>query len=427
MIQHPTFRRSVAHRASRTANIGVPWRRLVGLMLALLFLVTGAGGAFADAAGKRWAESFWPTAKKAGISRSVYDNALGNFTPDPDVLAKAKNQAEFVKPLWEYLDGAISQKRLENGKTALRDYGRQLAAIEAAYGVDRYTVVAIWGMESSYGQVLQNDKIVKNAIRSLATLAYQGGSRAKYGRQQLIAALKILQRGDINVRGMSGSWAGAMGHTQFIPTTYQAYAVDFDGDGRRDIWNSEVDALASTANYLAKMGWRSGETWGYEVELPAGFDWRLADEGKSAPLGQWRKLGIRRVAGRQFPNSNEAARLYAPAGSGGPAFLLLPNFRVIKRYNNADAYALAVGHLSDRLRGGGTFISGWPRDVRPLSAGERTELQQLLARRGLYKGSYDGKVGPGTKKAIRDYQRQAGLIPDGYASTGLLQRLRSGA
>ena len=427
MIQHPTFRRSVAPCASSAANIGVPWRRLAGLMLALLLLVTGAGGASADAAGKRWVESFWPTAKKAGISRSVYDNALGNFTPDPDVLAKAKNQAEFVKPLWEYLDGAISQKRLENGKTALRDYSRQLGAIEAAYGVDRYTVVAIWGMESSYGQVLQNDKIVKNAIRSLATLAYQGGSRAKYGRQQLIAALKILQRGDITVRGMSGSWAGAMGHTQFIPTTYQAYAVDFDGDGRRDIWNSEVDALASTANYLAKMGWRGGETWGYEVELPAGFDWRLADEGKSAPLSQWRKLGIHRVAGRQFPNSNEAARLYTPAGAGGPAFLLLPNFRVIKRYNNADAYALAVGHLSDRLRGGGSFVSGWPRDVRPLSAGERAELQQLLARRGLYKGSYDGKVGPGTKKAIRDYQRQAGLIPDGYASTGLLQRLRSGA
>jgi len=248
------------------------------MALALFFAPQAA---FANAAGQRWVEQFWPTAKKAGISRAVYDRALGNFTPDPDVLAKARNQAEFVKPVWAYLDGAVSEKRLENGRQALQQYKRQLDRIEAAFGVDRYVVVAIWGMESSYGQVLQNEKIVKNTIRSLATLAYMGGSRAKYGRQQLISALKILQRGDITVSGMTGSWAGAMGHTQFIPTTYQAYAVDFDGDGRRDIWNSEVDALASTANYLAKMGWRRGETWGYEVVLPQGFDWRLADEGTS--------------------------------------------------------------------------------------------------------------------------------------------------
>lgn len=399
---------------------------LAVMMLALLAAWLATGAALADPAGQRWVQQFWPTAKKAGISRSVYDRALGNFTPDPDVIAKAGNQAEFVKPVWQYLDSAVSDKRLENGKRAISQYRRQLDRIEAAYGVDRYVVVAIWGMESSYGQVLQNEKIVKNTIRSLATLAYMGGSRAKYGRQQLIAALKILQHGDISPRGMTGSWAGAMGHTQFIPTTYQAYAVDFDGDGRRDIWTSEVDALASTANYLAKMGWRRGETWGYEVEIPAGFDWRLADAGKSAPLGQWHKLGINRVAGRPFPQSNETARFYAPAGAGGPAFLLLPNFRVIKRYNNADAYALAVGHLADRLMGGGTFVSGWSRDARPLSSGERVEVQRLLARKGLYTGGIDGKIGSGTKQAIRAYQRQAGLVADGYASSELLQRLRGG-
>ncbi|PPE77239.1 lytic murein transglycosylase [Kaistia algarum] len=399
---------------------------LAACLLTLILVTSGAGLAMADAAGQRFVDAFWPTAKKAGISRSVYDRALANFTPDPDVLEKASRQAEFVKPIFEYLDGAVSAKRLENGKQALAQYGRQLARIEAAYGVDRYVIVAIWGMESSYGQVLQNEKIVKNAIRSLATLAYMGGSRAKYGRQQLVAALKILQRGDISARGMTGSWAGAMGHTQFIPTTYQAYAVDFDGDGRRDIWNSEVDALASTANYLAKMGWRSGETWGYEVEIPAGFDWRLADGSKSAPLSQWHKIGIARVAGRPFPPSDVVARLYAPAGAGGPAFLLLPNFRVIKRYNNADAYALGVGHLSDRLRGGGAFVSGWARDARPLSTAERAEVQQLLARRGLYQGTVDGKIGEGTKKAIRAYQHQAQIVADGYASSELLQRLRSG-
>ncbi|WP_336802381.1 lytic murein transglycosylase [Kaistia sp. MMO-174] len=399
-----------------------------GTRVVLLFLMLLAGlvPAMADVAGARWVASFWPTAQKAGISRSVYNSALGNFTPDPDVLAKASSQAEFVKPLWDYLDSAVSAKRLENGREAMRQYGRQLQQIEQTFGVDRSVVVAIWGMESSYGQILTNDKIVKNTIRSLATLAYQGGSRAKYGRQQLIAALKILQRGDVDARHMVGSWAGAMGHTQFIPTTYQAYAVDFDGDGKRNVWTSEVDALASTANYLAKMGWRHGQTWGYEVELPAGFDWRHADSGKALSLDQWRKLGIHRVAGRPFPASNETATLYAPAGAGGPAFLLLHNFKVIKRYNNADAYALAVGHLSDRLRGGGEFVSGWPRDVRPLSAAERAELQQLLGRHGYYSGSVDGKIGAGTRLAIRQYQAAAGDIPDGYASTGLLQQLRSG-
>jgi membrane-bound lytic murein transglycosylase B len=395
-------------------------------VLLIALLLAGLVPAMADAAGARWVASFWPTAQKAGISRSVYNAALGNFTPDPDVLSKASSQAEFVKPVWEYLDGAVSAKRLENGRDMLKQYDRQLRQIEQHFGVDRSVIVAIWGMESSYGQVLTNDKIVKNTIRSLATLAYQGGRRAKYGREQLIAALKILQRGDVSPRGMVGSWAGAMGHTQFIPTTYQAYAVDFDGDGKRNIWTSEIDALASTANYLAKMGWRHGQTWGYEVELPAGFDWRHADSGKSLSLAQWRKMGVHRVANRPFPASNETARLYAPAGAGGPAFLLLHNFRVIKRYNNADAYALGVGHLSDRLRGGDTFISSWPRDVRPLAAAERTELQSLLGRHGYYSGSIDGKIGPGTKQAIRSYQASAGMIPDGYASTGLLQRLRSG-
>ncbi len=394
------------------------------MMVAFALFAAWTPAARADAAGQRWAAQFWPVAQKAGISRSVYVSALGSFTPDPDVLAKASNQAEFVKPLWDYLDSAVSETRLANGKAALVRDKRQLAAIEATYGVDRSVVVAIWGMESSYGAVLKNEKIVKGTIRSLATLAYQGGSRAKYGRQQLIAALKILQHGDITARGMNGSWAGAMGHTQFIPTTYQAYAVDFDGDGRRDIWNSEADALASTANYLAKMGWRTGETWGYEVVLPRGFDWRLADAGKTASLSAWREAGVARVAGRVLPASDTPARLYAPAGARGPAFLLLPNFRVIKRYNNADAYALAVGHLADRLRGAGDFVSEWPRDVRPLTSDERVEVQSLLAHKGLYDGTIDGKLGAGTRQAIRSYQRQRGQVPDGYASTGLLQQLR---
>ena len=379
---------------------------------------------------QRWVAQFWPTAKKAGISRSVYNSALGNFTPDPDVLSKAGIQAEFVKPLWEYLDSAISQKRLENGQ-------RRAPPIWPPVAAASRRPMASTAMSSSrsgawnrpMARCCRTPKIVKNTIRSLATLAYQGGSRAKYGRQQLIAALKILQRGDIDVRGMTGSWAGAMGHTQFIPTTYQGYAVDFDGDGRRDIWNSEVDALASTANYLAKMGWRRGQTWGYEVELPARL--RLAARQMPAsprPLGQWRKMGVRRVAGRPVPRDRTIPRrLYAPAGAGGPAFLLLHNFRVIKRYNNADAYALAVGHLSDRLRGGGDFVSGWPRDVRPLARAERAEMQALLARHGFYSGhgrrQDRRRDHAGDPLATSTGRRR---LPDGYASTGLLQQLRSG-
>ena len=399
--------------------------RALALILALFLVVAAAPSAFADAAGQRFVQAFWPTAKKAGISRQVYLSALGNFTPDPEVLAKASNQAEFVRPIWDYLDSAVSEKRIANGKAALVRDSATLAAIEATYGVDRSVVVAVWGMESSYGAVLQNPKIVKNAIRSLATLAAMGGRRAPYGRQQLIAALKIIQHGDVTAHGMTGSWAGAMGHTQFIPTTYQAYAVDFDGDGRRNIWTSEADALASTANYLAKMGWTAGETWGYEVMLPARFDWHL--EGRSAPLSMWKKLGIRRVAGRAFPESDKPARLYAPAGADGPVFLLMPNFRVIKRYNNADAYALAVGHLADRLRGSGDFVAGWARAGRPLTEKERSELQAHLSRRGLYNGTIDGKLGDETRVAIRSYQEQAGQVPDGFASTALLEQLRAGS
>ncbi|MBB5752529.1 lytic murein transglycosylase [Prosthecomicrobium pneumaticum] len=401
-------------------------RRLAGLTLALLVFGVSLPPpqAQADAAAKAWVERFWREARAAGVSRRTYDAALGRFTPDPDVLRRASAQAEFVKPLWEYLDSAVSERRIADGRAALRRYERGLDEIERRYGVSRYAVVAIWGMESSYGQVLENDQIVKNTIRSLATLAYKGGRRARYGRTQLIAALKILEHGDITPGRMVGSWAGAMGHTQFIPTTYRAYAADFDGDGKRDIWTNPLDALASTANYLRVSGWRAGESWGYEVEIPAGFDWRHADRDETRPVSAWAKLGIRRVAGRAFSRADEPARLYAPAGAHGPVFLLIRNFQAIKRYNNADAYALAVGHLADRLAGYGAFVAGWPQGDRPLTPDERGDLQRALARRGHYSGAIDGKIGPGTRAAIRAYQARAGLVPDGWASAALLARMR---
>lgn len=382
--------------------------------------------ALADAASDRWVRGFWSSAEAAGVSSEVYWNALGTFEPDPTIIPRATNQPEFVRPLWEYLDSAVSEQRIADGLAEIPNWGSLLADLEAHYGVDRYVILAVWGMESSYGAVLENPEIVKSTIRSLATLAYIGGSRQRYGERQLLAALKILQRGDISLGRMTGSWAGAMGHTQFIPTTFEAYAVDWDGDGRRDIWSSPVDALASTAAYLSQMGWDEGKTWGYEVVLPRDFDYRLADIAGEKSLAAWQDFGIVRANASPFPRPTDSATLWVPAGANGPAFVLLDNFRVIKRYNNADAYALAVGHLADQLQGFGSFRQAWPREERPLNENERFELQQLLAGRGLYGGAIDAIVGNGTRSAIRTYQQSAGLTADGYASDRLLRQLRGG-
>ena len=391
-------------------------------MLALALLSGGvvAAGAASPAA---WVDAFWPTAKAAGISRKTFDAALGDFTPDPEGLTKAATQAEFNMAIWDYLDMMVSDDRISEGKAALGTYAQTLKRIEARYGVDPYVVAAVWGIESHYGAVLKNPKLVKNTIRSLATLAYSGGRLGKFGRQQLVAALKILQRGDVAAKAMTGSWAGAMGQTQFIPTTYNAFAVDFDGDGRRDIWASPADALASTANYLKKSGWQTGHTWGYEVTLPANL--KLRKNGPRS-LGEWEKLGLTRAGGQAFPRPGDKASLYRPANANGPAFLLLANFSVIKRYNNATSYALAVGHLADRLRGFGEFQTAWPQPEKPLSVEEGQRLQELLTKRGYYSGDIDGDIGSGSREAIKHYQIATGLNPDGVGSRRLLQLLEAG-
>jgi len=401
-------------------------RRIFSLVATLLFLASLAFPAQAQsqAGFQRWVANFWPTAHAAGISRSTYERGFRGVRLDPAVLEKARYQPEFVKPLWDYVDRAVSKKRLANGKKMLRKYRVLLDALERTYNVDRHILVAIWGMESSYGEVLDDPKIVKSVVQSLATLAYADRKRARFGRRQLLAALKILQRGDISPSGLTGSWAGAMGHTQFIPTTYNAYAVDFDGDGRRNIWTSPADALASAANYLKKVGWVSGKTWGYEVVLPRRFNYSLADSNTTRTVAQWRKLGIARTGGRKFPRPNDRAELLLPSGAKGPAFLLLRNHFIIKRYNNATSYALAIGHLADRLGGGGAFAQAWPRSERPLSKIEIRELQAELARAGHYKGRIDGKIGPKSRAAIRAFQVHAGLTADGYAGFTLLVRLR---
>ena len=396
---------------------------------ALMAVLAAAPALRAEAAGgdfRSCLDQVGAQARAKGISQAVLESALRDVAPDAEVLAVARRQPEFVKPVWEYLDSAVSDSRIATGRAKLAEWGRTLEAIERRYGVDRHVVLAIWGMESSFGAILDNAKIVKPVIRSLATLACGDPDRAAFGQEQLLAALQILQQGDTTPARMTGSWAGAMGHTQFIPTTYQAHSVDFNGDGRRDIWTTIPDALASTANYLKASGWRAGDTWGYEVELPSGFNYALADEATQRPISEWMQRGVQRVQGRAFPRPDDRAMLMLPAGARGPAFLVTPNFRAILRYNNATAYALAVGHLADRIRGGAAFVRAWPRNDRQLASGERQELQHLLLRMGYDAGNLDGKLGAKTRAAIRAYQSSAGMPADGYPTAPLLERLRTG-
>ncbi len=398
--------------------------RLMG-MTALAAVTLGAGTllpvrpAAADAfsncvAGK------WSAARKAGVTRATFDAATRNLRPDETTLKFANKQAEFVKPIWEYLDSAVSDKRVSTGREMMRTHGATLKAVGQRYQVDPEIVLAIWGMETSYGSFMGDH----NAVQAAATLACMGGRREAFWTDQFAAALKIAQDGHVPLNEMNSSWGAAMGHTQFIPTSWQAYAADFDGDGKRDIWRSIPDAFASTANYLKKAGWNYQETWGYEVVIPSNFDHSKADGKKKRSLREWSSLGIKRTTGRDWPRPTDQAYLYYPAGANGPAFLMLPNFDVIKRYNNADAYALGVGHLADRIVGGGDFTQSWPRNERPLTREEVREMQSILTRRGFPTGGIDGSVGPNTREAIRAYQKRAGAIPDGFASNQFLSDLR---
>ncbi len=364
-----------------------------------------------------WLRDFRTRALREGITARVFDTAMAGIRPNDEILQREAHQPEFSRPIWAYLDSAVSQARIDNGRRALSRYRTLLGEIEARYGVEREVVVAVWGLESSFGELRGRTPI----LPALATLAISS-RRADFYEEQLIGALRIIQAGDVDASHMVGSWAGAMGHTQFIPTSYLAYAVDFRGDGRRDIWSDDpTDSLASTAAYLADHGWQRGQPWGIEVTIPSNFNPRLANTSRD--VGEWTRLGVRPQRGASLPRTGEATLMF-PAGSRGPAILAFRNFRVIKRYNNADAYAIAIGHLADRLRDGPGFVASWPRDDRPLSRPEREELQQHLARAGHYDGDIDGRVGSGTLAAVRDWQAQNGLAPDGYVSLALLERMR---
>lgn len=403
--------------SSSTRRLAASFKAL-GLAVALSL---PASAALADAQFQRWVSQFRSVASQSGISNSTFQRAFaGVSAPDPEVLELAQNQPEFNAPVWQYFDNQVNEQSITNGRAMAGKHRRTLDAVEQRFGVDRHIVLAIWSIESRYGEALGNPRVVRNIVRSLSTLAYADKRRQKFARQQLIAALKILQNADVAPNQMTGSWAGAMGHTQFIPTSYQTWAVDLDGNGKRDIWNSIPDALGSAANLLKQNGWRSGHAWGYEVVLPAG---RKFPSGRMT-LAQWQAIGVVRANGQPFPRPNDQAELKVLDGREGPAFLVLHNFNMLKRYNSSDRYALAVGLLSDQIAGHPAPRRDWNRPFTRLSFGETQELQKRLSASGYYSGEIDGRIGAGSRDAIRALQSRLGLAPDGHPSKELLNKLR---
>lgn len=403
--------------ARRTGFLSV----LLSFLCALPLLAMPAfASAAADPGFEKWKKEFRKTAMKEGITAETFDRAFkGIDSPDQWVLDKASFQPEFKAPAWQYFDNRITKYAVKRGRAKKQELKPWLDKIQKQSGVNPNIMLAIWSMESSFGAILDNQTVMRSVVRSLATLAYADPKRKKFGRSQLLAALKILQSGDIDESHLTGSWAGAMGHTQFIPTSYQAYAVDMDGDGKRDIWNSVPDALATAANLLDKNGWVSGQTWGYEVTIPD----RKLPAGK-LKISEWEKLGVKRVRGQKFPRPDDIAELKVPAGRKGPAFLMLKNFFVIKRYNNSDRYAAAVGILADQIGGAEPLTKDWKRPFTKLDQDEVIELQTKLKEKGYYDGEIDGKAGGGTRKAILKFEEEAGVELQGFPSKEVLELLR---
>lgn len=373
-----------------------------------------SAGAKGDGDFAGFLEDLWPSAQAAGISRATFDAALGGLRPDPKVVALTKKQSEFSRPIWDYVNGAASGQRVAKGRAASAEWDSTFDRIERRYGVPREIVLAVWGMESGFGANTGGMSV----IRSLATLA-SVRYRGDFFRDELIQALRIIQDGHATRDSLKGSWAGAMGQTQFMPSSYAAYAVDEDGDGHPNIWTSVPDALASTANYLRQKGWRPGLPWLVEVALPGQIDLRVNRRG----FADWASMGVRRTDGESLPGNGEAS-LFMPTGIRGPAFLVGDNFEVIRAYNSSDAYALGVGHLANRIAGAGPLVRAWPTSDKALSHPEKAEVQKRLAKLGLYKGDADGRHGGRTREAIREFQGRSGLVADGYADPAVLKALR---
>jgi lytic murein transglycosylase len=360
-------------------------------------------------------------AEKQGVTTTSFDTYTKDLVADMSVLDLLDAQPEFTTPLWDYLAALVDDQRVSDGQAMLTTHAELLGRVAQAYGVDPATVVAVWGVESDYGRVFGKRPL----LVSLSTLSCFGRRQAFF-RGEFLTTLKLLQAGDVRVEGLNGSWAGAFGHTQFMPSTYQRIAVDFDGDGRRNLIDSIPDALASTANYLVKSGWRTGEPWGYEVKLPVGFDVAQAGRTNRKPLNQWVAQGIARVDGQPLPPDDRNAAVLVPTGINGPAFVVFKNYDAIYSYNAAESYALAIALLADRLRGGTGLVAAWPTDDPGIGRPQRRELQTLLLARGHAIGTADGMIGTQTRRAIVVEQQRLGLLPaDGRAGTKILAALKA--
>jgi membrane-bound lytic murein transglycosylase B len=371
-----------------------------------------------DAAFGVFVRDFRTTALAAGIAPETYDTATKDIVRNQRVFDHNLNQPEFVKPIWVYLDNAVSRERIANGRALLVGDADILARIHAKYAVPPEILLSIWGNESDYGRGMGGYKM----IEALATLSYEG-PRTDYARPQLIAAMKMMQREHYAPSAMTSSWAGAFGQTQFVPTTFLAQAVDGDGDGKIDLWLNVADALASTANVISTAGWADGKPWGYEVQLPAGFAFEAADLDAMKPIADWRGRGVKTILGAELPAANDPAAIFLPAGARGPAFLVFQNFKVILKYNNAASYALAVCLLADQIKGAPTVMAQWPRELQPLSLDERLTLQTSLQKLGFDIGKADGLIGSKSRAAVRSWQKAHALAADGFATQDLLTRI----
>lgn len=374
---------------------------------------------------EQWKKIFKEQAISSGISSELFDKAFRRVTSDPAVIKLDTSQPEFTRNIWNYIDNAIAPKRLKRGQSLLKKHSNLFDEIEKKYGVQREIIVAIWAMESDFGRNYGS----KNVIRSLATLAHNARSekRAKFAQEELLAALHIIQDNKIKVGSLIGSWAGAMGQPQFMPSSFVKYAVDYNGDGQRNIWETEADVFASIANFLRESGWRELEDWGVEVILPKNFDWKLNTSSYELRFVQWRFIGVTNASGQSFNQPQRQASLFIPAGRFGPAFLVTHNFHVIKSYNNSLSYTMAVVQLSRLLAGGESIRIAWPRDDKALSYEQVKMVQTLLNESNHNAGIVDGKIGSKTTEAARTWQLEHGFAGDGYVNLELLEKLQSKA
>ena len=397
-------------------------RSILSSALSLCLLSTATPALADEAAFAACLSGLRAEAAAKGVSRTTFDAHAAGLAPDMAVLGFLDAQPEFITPIWDYMAGLVDEERVAEARDMLAEWRAVLARVEAEYAVDAATVVAVWGVESNYGRNFGSRPL----LTSLSTLSCFGRRQAFF-RGEFFTTLKIIQDGHVAPERLTGSWAGAFGHTQFMPSTFMRLAVDFDGDGRRDLVDSVPDALASTANFLKRAGWRSDQPWGFEVSLPRGFDTAGAGRRNKQPMSDWAARGVRRVDGSPLPAGATPVGLLLPAGQPGPAFLVTRNFDALYSYNAAESYGLAIAHLSDRLRGAGSFVTAWPTDDPGLSRAERRELQQLLIERGHDIGAADGMIGARTREALKLEQLRLGLTADGRAGQRALVALRAQA